>query len=380
MERLLARLRTRGRRSWAILTTVLTLIGGLVAWSRRDADLPKAVFRATDKSWPQGFTPDGRTFVTAGPEGVIAWDAATWRPGPAWPFRAFSLHAFSRDGRSCVGEHGYDAESAKVVRADVATGSILSTIAAGLPRILHLAFGGDDRSIRALLADRAGKALEVVTWDLATGAETRRRVRGPAGQGLFADATLGRASGGRLVGFLDPVRNLVHLWDVEADRPVGNPVGVHGWLWWSAASAPDGRQLLIGRPDGGVDLWDLAAGKLIRTIPIHPAGFVPRDMQVSPDGRTLASTGSFHHAVGWVGRAILGVQRLALGGNPTPGDDGVVVVNLATGRRLARWPGAFHPWFSPDGRTIVTHESWSGTFAARAAPRPPARQDESPAR
>lgn len=377
MTRMMARLRNQGWRARAALAAGLALLGGLVAWSRRADDPPRAVFRATEKSWPQGFTPDGRVFVTAGPEAVVSWGTATWRAGPAWPLRAFTVHAFSRDGRSCVGEHGYDVESARIVRADVATGTALETFAAGLPRVITVTYLDGDRAIRALLGDRTGTVLEVVTWDLATGAETRRPIRGPVGKGFLPDAALGRASGGRIVGFRDPARDAVQPWDVETDRPIGaplvNPSGPPAWLWWTATFTQDGRQLVIGRADGAVDVWDLAGGRLVRTIPVHPAGYAARDMQVSPDGRTLASTGSFHHAINWAGRAALAVKGFVDRGNPSLADDGVVVVDLATGRRLARWPGAFHPRFSPDGRTVVTHQSWSGTFAVRDAPQPPGR-------
>jgi hypothetical protein len=34
----------------------------------------------------------------------------------------------------------------------------------------------------------------------------------------------------------------------------------------------------------------------------------------------------------------------------------VVVLDVATGRWLARAGSAFHPHFSPDGRTLATHE------------------------
>lgn len=369
----------RWRRGVVVGLALAGGLGGLAAWSSRDPSPPRATFRGPEASRPQGFAPDGRTVLTSGPEGVVAWDAATWRARPPWALRAFKIAAFSRDGRTCLGEHGYDPESAKLCRVDVATGAILDTFAAGQPQVYHLDFGAGDGSARALLADRSGKLREAVAWDLATGAATRRPLLGPTRLGWYEPFPAGVAPGGRVVGYVAKAPDGVQLWDVEADAAIGpplvNPGAPLAWHGNALAFSPDGTRLAVAREDGAIDLWDLPARARVATIVAHAAGISPQDLHFAPDGRTLASTGSYRRPTGWVDRSAVALRALAFGGNPALPGDGVVVVDVATGRRLARWPTAFQPRFAPDGRSIVTHESWDGTFAVRDAPTSPNRQD-----
>ena len=368
-------LRGWNRRTWVALGVGIAVLVGLIAWSWWAEIPPRAVFQAPDKSWPQGFTPDGRSFLTLSPEGVVAWDTAAWKARAPWATRAFRIFDFAGDSRTCVGEHGYDAESAQIAIVDSSSGAIRQTFRAGLPQVLHLGYIDGDRSIRAFLADRAGQFREVVTWDLATGAETRLTPQGPVRKGIFAGGEpAGYARDGRVVAYLDLARGGIQLWDVGTDQPIGNllvnPGAPLGWNWSNVIFTPDGQQAVVGRLDGAVDVWDVATSKLIRTIAVHPDSDANRDLQISPDGRTLVSTGQFHHATTWPDRALIGLHNLTRGSNRSFRDEVVVVVDLATGQRLARWPGAFHPRYAPDSRTIVTQQSWTGTFAVRDVPEP----------
>jgi len=374
----ITRLSGRQGKMVGLVVGLIVVLGGILAWAGRDPSPPRRLIAAPDASRPQGFTADGRSFVTLSPEGVVFWDLTTGQPRRPWTLRAIPISAFSADGRSCVGEHGYDYESAKIVWVDVASGEVKANFFAKLPRVVHLSFTDGDRAIRAFLADRTGTLREVVTWDLATGAETRRPLTGPKKGGGGEAWPAGVSRDGRVLAFLDLARDGVQLWDAETDQPLGGllrtPSTQLVQSYDSAAFTPGDDRLIISRADGAVEVWNLADRRWLRTIPIHPAGHVAIGLQIAPDGRTLASS-RFHHAgPSWASRFWSGLAKpLGVSLTNQGRSDEVVVVDLQTGARLARWPGSFQPKFSPDGRTVVTHESWLGTFAIRDTPRPPAR-------
>src|SRR5262249_24846208 len=54
--------------------------------------------------------------------------------------------------------------------------------------------------------------------------------------------------------------------------------------------APDGKTVASGGRDDTVRLWDVATGKLVRSLQ-HPQGILmPRPVSFGPDGKTLLST------------------------------------------------------------------------------------------
>src|SRR5262249_43853415 len=57
----------------------------------------------------------------------------------------------------------------------------------------------------------------------------------------------------------------------------------------AVAFSPDGATLAAACSDGIIRLWDIASGKLCRTLSGHVA--VVRGLAFAPDGRTLASLG-----------------------------------------------------------------------------------------
>ncbi len=348
-------------------------LGGVIGWSKLDP-APRQWLQAPDASWPQGFTPDGKSFATLSPAGFVFWDTTSWQPRSPWTLRAMPINAFAKDGQTCVGVHGAGFESARIAWVDVASGAVRATFSAGLPRVLHLTLVNNDRGLRAFLTDRSALVCEVVTWDLATGEATRRRILGPNRANGAGLGPVCYSHDGRTLVYLQSTQGGVQLWDAETDQPLGSLLRTTSQRvapFAGAAFTPADDRLLIGRADGAVEVWDLADRRWLRTIPVHPAGVSSNDLQVAPDGRTLASSRSRQASPSWLARNWTMFQQLL--GLPTNRDDGeaVVVVDLHTGERLAHWPGSFRPKFAPDSRTIVTQESWTGAFAVRDAPPPP---------
>jgi len=365
---------------WGVTGLIVGLVGWLgvmAVWPERDPWPPRSVIALPADCRVLGFSADGRSFQVETGKSISAWDLATGRRTERVPAAWIDQKRFSQDRRMFVGVIVDHFKQKGIAVGDTATEAIRTRFPLGSRWAYRVDLVDDDRKVRAVVGQR-NAPIEVVTWDLATGAETRRPLTGPKKGGGGEAWPAGVSRDGRVLAFLDLARDGVQLWDAETDQPLGGllrtPSTQLVQSYDSAAFTPGDDRLIISRADGAVEVWNLADRRWLRTIPIHPAGHVAIGLQIAPDGRTLASS-RFHHAgPSWASRFWSGLAKpLGVSLTNQGRSDEVVVVDLQTGARLARWPGSFQPKFSPDGRTVVTHESWLGTFAIRDTPRPPAR-------
>jgi WD40 repeat protein len=166
--------------------------------------------------------------------------------------------AFSPDGKLLITPRPGAAGNALVL-FDATTGKELRKIESP-QRIVSFAFSPDGRALATENADRT-----VTLWEVASGRERGRLGKAVAG-GLRADAAMG--------GVMVVVNGLPNMG--------GEPPGSVG-----LAFSPDGRALATRAPDHSVRVWDLTAGKEVRTFAGH-AGRV-ETVAFSPDGKVLAS-------------------------------------------------------------------------------------------
>lgn len=89
------------------------------------------------------------------------------------------------------------------------------------------------------------------------------------------------------------VRNTIRIWDLEARRVIGQPM-VHGGFLAPLAWSPDGRWIITGCLDRYARLWDATTGKLLGEPLLHDREVSA--VAVSPDGKILA-TGSYDGSV-----------------------------------------------------------------------------------
>jgi uncharacterized protein YjiK len=80
--------------------------------------------------------------------------------------------------------------------------------------------------------------------------------------------------------------NTIKLWDMASGRVLRTLTG-HANQVWSVAFSPDGRTLASGSSDTTIKLWESASGELLRTLSGHTNWVY--SVAFSPDGRTLAS-------------------------------------------------------------------------------------------
>jgi WD40 repeat protein len=163
-------------------------------------------------------------------------------------------------------------------KIEVALYHQLRTFPGGNKEVYCVAFSRDGRTILSASWDN-----RLHLWDAASGKELRsfrgheRLVRGLAfspngSQALSAslDATL-------------------RLWDVTSARHLRCFKG-HGNEVLGAAFSPDGKLLVSGSNDKTVRLWSARTGKEVRRINDRDRAWV---VNVSPDGRLLASAGGY---------------------------------------------------------------------------------------
>ncbi|HWG46935.1 MAG TPA: WD40 repeat domain-containing protein [Gemmataceae bacterium] len=208
-------------------------------------------------------------------------------------------------------------------------------------RAFDVAFSPDGKVLASVGEDR-----RIRLWNAATGRPLRELPGHPGWVRSIAFSPTGKllASVGS--------DNTVRLWNVATGRQIGEPIWAHPLF---AAFSPDGKYLVFtrpGAPTGKMEptdpicIWDIAAGKVIRTWTVTAS---PYSGTFSPDGRTLALATNE-----WIARTGAKLGEKNIGKNRSF----ISLWETATGKELWHTPGRPQPLFSiafsPDGKTLVS--------------------------
>lgn len=258
---------------------------------------------------------------------------ATFSPGPRFRFtdspQSILGVAFNSDGS--VG--AYAGSEGVVYLVNTKTGAGLGAITTGSP-VNAIAFSPDDMMIAAAMSD-----MTVGLWQIAGGAELSRL---SGHEDIVTDVEFS-ADGATLAS--SSADSTVRLWDAASGEAL-HVLREHVDYVFKLSFNSDGARLASSSAAIGISesertaehntiqIWDVASGENILTIPPDGVGFV-RDVEFSPDGATIAATT-------WSG---------ALGGTAR-------IYDVATGEELQRLYAhrdtIANLEFSPDGALLAT--------------------------
>jgi WD40 repeat protein len=373
-------LRRRSRAASALLAISPILFGVWIVIGSGGSWPTKTEFRAPMAALPLGFSPDGRSLLTYGRDGITSWDAESGRRGKTWAFKPGDhpeMGTFSPDGKTyAAGIFAYPGPLS-IDLFDAVTGLTKASLPTSRGTIVHLAFDVDGQTVRAFLGDDpqqkvcsswnpafGADLVEVVTLDAATGrALSKRPITAPT-----RGAVTAISPDGRILAIADRMK-IIQLWDLERDVTLGpliNPATtatVQAGLGFS----PDGKTLAIGRTDGAIELWDVKGQRLRKTLRGHTDHFIHIMFGFSPDGRALAVNGyrrtpksAMAKIQDWI-RGVFGFIEKE--------DVELLMLDIETGQKLAIAKDSTRPFYSPDGKTLATEEP-DGSTRLRSIPKP----------
>jgi WD40 repeat protein len=349
---------SRGRAAIVLFASVAVVGGGWFIHQRWTDWQVRAVLRTPGDTWPLAFSPDSRTFATSSEGGRITlWETDSGRKRVTWkvePSRGAVAGVFSPDGRTFAAALFNHPQPLSFSLVDVGTGRTRATLPARHTGVYNLAFADDGKTLRAFIGD-VPDLKEVVLWDASTGEElSSRPITCPT-----AGCDTAISPDGHLLAMVpyDGRANAVRIWDLDADRELvklSDPSS-SGSLGRGLGFSKDSRSLAVGREDGAIELWDLPTRRLRTTLQGHTRGFQPQWIRFAPDGQTLVSQGWYRRPSSLIDSLQLALTRQTLGRTWRPPPE-IVILDIATGKRLAHAAEALHPYYSPDGRTIATRE------------------------
>lgn len=306
---------------------VMTPGGTILSWERgttRGVDsatgLPVAGPKLPELTWENHLTltPDGRTLLVSGAEGVLVWDLGAGRELRTLKGAGEEV-VVAPDGKTVVTNNG------SLQRWDLATGRSLYPENFGdghVGEVMSVAFSADGTRLASASADGS-----VRLWDAATG-------------------------------------RAIHVWrGHEARRPI------RLWRWMNAGVravdiTPDGKRVLSAGSDEYLKLWDAVTSKETLTIPLTPRrnGEGERliyQLRITPDGSRAVAA---FNAEGWT---FAGAGGAADAGDMRPR---LTTWDLKTGRLLSLHPvemGKRGSALSGDGRFLAAHGALTDTTSGR---------------
>jgi WD40 repeat protein len=298
-------------------------------------------------------SPDGKLVASAGADHTVSL-----RPVPDGDeIKQFVGHkggvrcvAVTRDGKWALSASGSAAGDRTLRLWDMATGKEVHKFVGHTDQVWCVAVSGDSKRAASAGADRT-----IIVWDL----ETRKEVGRLEGHTNTVQSVVFSPDGRRLLstGFDKTVR----LWDIETTRELGvvKTLGIH-----AVEFLPDGKQALFQSTGGAIYQADFATKKLKRRFVGH-AGAVYW-LALSPDGRTLLSTGEDYTLRLWDVES--GQQIRAL---QAPAAYSYCAIFVDDGRKVlsGHMDGAMKLWDVSTGVEVHTFRGHKGHVHSLAATR-----------
>jgi len=247
--------------------------------TRREIGRP---VRITEPAQGVVFSPDGKTFATAGISAQL-WNVASRRQiGRSAPDGSTSEQAvsFSPDGEYLVIGSG-DGQGDAAGKAWLWDTQTL--------RLVGRPMSNGDNSLSAVAFSPNGRLIATADEQVRLfNATTQRPVGAPLASGRGTINDMAFSPGGSMIAVATDTG--ATLWDVATQHQIGSAVNVGVGSVDAIAFSPDGMVLATAGEDGAIRLWDVASREQIgSTLAANTTGI--GDVAFSPDGTILAATG-----------------------------------------------------------------------------------------
>jgi len=355
-------------------------------WDVATATEQRVLRGHTDRIEALAFSPDGARLASASGDGTVrVWDPATGNSVYSFtlPTKFVEQIAFSPDGQTLAASAGADDEGGNsyIEVHDTATGAKIHSITVDWNNANPLTITPDDRLLSSGGAGEDGEHVSAKSWELRTGRELKS-----------LEAFFGAFSAdGRWGASLEYRQGTqINLWDIGAGRRV-RTINIPGFDAARPTFTPDGTGVLVtgknlqnGQMQG--KFFEVASGKEVRTLPI-PSAIIA----FTGDGKWLASASGSSVAI-WdlaAGHEIetltgqLAAQDLVFspdGKLLITGGEALGVWDVASGKLIRTVQGGAQSLImSPDGRWLAANpkgslEIWDTKTWTRVTPSPAAAQ------
>ena len=314
---------------------------------RLEAQLRQVIAIGDSPAREPRFSKDGRLIALTSASGrVFVLRTSDWRPVRRFDHSGGATSAvFTPDGRRLF-TSGYDG----MVRSfDLATGAPGPAIKASQGPVWTLDLSGDGKQLA--IGDQAGVARVWALDDLARRPEILRGHDRNIWEVQFSPSAPDLATGS--------FDYSARIWDLASGKTVRTLRG-HSQAIVGLDYRPGGRLLATSGDDSTIRLWRLGDGKQVGRMEV---GNHTYDVDFSPDGKWLASSGRARSALGTALHALTG-----LGASSPP----VHIWRMSDRAPVAALP---HPAdvsrlaYAPDGRHIVTADDEGRVRIWRVQPR-----------
>ena len=307
--------------------------GTIVLWDTETLERRTTITEHTVGFSMIAFSPNGQTIVSGSRDKTVRlWDTTTGKN-----IKTFIGHsgevlsvAISPDGRTIVSGAGRTVDSYyfghdHTIRFwDVPSGKHKATWFGHQGVINYLAFSPDGRTLVS-----CGSEEKAIFWDVATGNPLWTFIGNEDGVGTIRFSSDGHR-------FIHPDEEGIHLWDFDSRQLIST---FPGSKYSNPIISPDGNTIASSGSGEEVHIWDITTGEKSTIYTGHISTYT--NIVFSPDGKTLVSAGFWEDGTVRFWDPVSGNPKLILSSMP---DD---TYNLA---------------FSSDGKTLATSSYYGGTI------------------